>query len=293
MQVSLPEELLLLALDDVKGTVVPAAARPLKGALMGGILMELALAGRLREDHSGALIAVPTPTGYDVLDDVLQRIAEADRPRMASYWVGRLAGRMPRLKDQVLDLLLARGVLERRERRIFWIFKSVTFPLMDVATEQQIRERVRSVLVQRQQPDPRTAALLGLIRACNLADQICAVHERPRVHQRLAELTSEDAVAAGQPIPGLSPVLMASLLGATILYSHHALNPSSSYDSGRDFSDSSTWDTDWSEPSSDNDNGSWEGPGDSGGDSGDSGGWGDSGDSGGDSGGDGGGGGDD
>src|SRR4051794_36111020 len=75
MQASLPEELLLLALHDEKGSVIPAAASVLDGALVGAILMELGLQGRLREDVDGALQVDPTPTGDEILDEALQRIS--------------------------------------------------------------------------------------------------------------------------------------------------------------------------------------------------------------------------
>jgi hypothetical protein len=102
MQPTLPEELLLLALHDENGTVIPAAASVLNGALIGAVLMELGLTGHLRENPDGTLGADLTPTGNEIFDEALQRIADADRPRLPSYWVGRLARRMPRLKDRLL-----------------------------------------------------------------------------------------------------------------------------------------------------------------------------------------------
>lgn len=293
MQVRLPDELLLLALHDEKGSVVPAAVAPLNGALMGAILMELALQGRVQETPTGAIIVDPTPTGDPLSDEVLRRIAEADEPRTPSYWVGRLAGTTPRLKDRLIEGLVARGILERREKRILWIFRSHSYPLVDAAVEQRIRERLRAVVIDGQAPDRRTAALIGLVRACNLIDELFAPHERPHARQRIADLTSEDAARGGLLGGGLEAALMAAMLGATILYAHQAMHVPNDEDSDWSFYDSdggSTWDTNWSEPSSASDTAGWDGPGsDSGG--GDSGGWGDSG--GGDSGGgDGGGGGD-
>jgi uncharacterized membrane protein YgcG len=282
MQPSLPEELLLLALHDEKGSVIPAAASVLNGALVGAVLMELGLAGRVREDDDGALLAYPAPTGDEILDEALQRIAEADRPRQPSYWVGRLARRIPRLKDRLLEQLVARGVLERRERRILWVFPSRSFPLADAAAEQQARDRIRAVILEDRVPDQRTAALIGLVRACNLIDEVFAPHERSQANRRFEELTSEEAVGSGMLGGGLEAVLLGTLLGATILYSHQVLNRPDDYDSDWNFSDSSTWDTNWSEASSDSDSGGWDGGDSGGGDSGagDSGGGGDSGGSG-------------
>ena len=273
MQASLPDELLLLALHDEKGSVIPAAARVLNGALIGAVLMELGLLGRLQEGPDGALLlADPTPTGNEILDEASSWIAQADRPRMPSYWVGRLAGRMPRLKDRFLEQLVAKGILERRERRILWIFPSRSFPLADAAAEQQARDRIRAVILDGQEPDQRTAALIGLVRACNLTDEIFAPHERPRANRRVGELTSEEAAHEGLLGSGLEAALMAALLGATILYSHQMLNRPDDYDSDWDFGDADTWDTSWSEPSSESDTGSWDGGGSDGGWGGDSGG---------------------
>jgi Golgi phosphoprotein 3 len=285
MQASLPEELLLLALHDEKGSVIPSAARVLNGALIGAVLMELGLLGRLREAPDGALLADPVPTGNDILDEVSQWISDADRPRMPSYWVGRLAGRMPRLKDRLLEQLVSQGILERRERRILWIFPSRSFPLADAAAEQQARDRVRAVVLDGRSPDQRTAALIGLVRACNLIDEIFAPHERPQAHRRIGEMTGEEAATGGILGDGLEAVLMAAVLGATILYAHQMLNRPDDYDSDWDFSSPTVWDTSWSEPSSETDTGAWEGG------SGSDGGWGsdsggsDSGGGGGDSGG--------
>src|SRR5215204_6273172 len=224
MEAVLPEELLLLALHDEKGSVIPAAASVLNGALIGAVLMELGLQGRLREDTDGALLADPTPTGDEILDQALERVADADRPRMPSYWVGRLAGRMPRLKDRLLEGLVSRGVLERRERRILWVFPSRSFPLADAAAEQQVRDRIRAVILEDQVPDARTAALIGLVRACNLIDEVFAPHERTRAYRRFEELTSEEAVNSGVFGGGLEAALMGVLLGSTILYAHQIMN---------------------------------------------------------------------
>jgi hypothetical protein len=296
MQPSLPEELLLLALHDEKGSVIPAAAPVLNGSLVGAVLMELGLQGRLREDVDGGLQVDTTPSGDEVLDEAVRRIADTDRPRSASYWVGRLARRIPRLKDRLLEQLVSRGVLERRERRILWVFPSRSFPLADAAAEQQVRDRIRAVILDEQVPDQRTAALIGLVRSCNLIDEVFAPHERSRAHRRFDELTSEEAVQNGVFGSGLDAAMMGLLLGATILYSHHVMQRADDYDTDWDFSSDSsdtTWDTNWSEPSSDNDVGGWDGgdvggSGDSGG--GDSGGsdWGGGDSGGGDSGGGGG-----
>ncbi|MCC7372214.1 MAG: GPP34 family phosphoprotein [Chloroflexi bacterium] len=271
----MPDTLLLLALHDEKGSVIPAAAMALNGALIGAILMELALMGRLEQQANGMLLVDPHPTGDLLLDEVLGRMADADSPRAPSYWVGRLAGTMPRLKDRLLEGLVSRGVLDQRERRILWVFPSRSFPLADAAAEQQARDRIRAVILEDAQPDQRTSALIGLVRACNLTNEIFAPHERAHANRRVSELTSEEAAQSTVFGSGLEAALMATLLGSTILYTYHAMNQPADFDDGWSFttfaSDSGgstttmTWDTNWSDPSSSNDDSSWDSPGDSGG----------------------------
>ena len=92
MQASLPEELLLLALHDEKGSVIPAAARVLNGALIGAVLMELGLLGRLREGPDGALLADPTPTGDEILDEA-STLDRAGGPAPHAELLGRAGWR--------------------------------------------------------------------------------------------------------------------------------------------------------------------------------------------------------
>jgi hypothetical protein len=127
----LPDELLLLALHDEHGTIIRAAAPTLRGALVGAAMMELSLRGRLSEDTDGRIVADPTPTGDTILDDVCLRIAGADRGESAAAWVRRLEQELPDLHDRLLERMVAAGVLERRERRILWVFPSSRHPLED------------------------------------------------------------------------------------------------------------------------------------------------------------------
>ena len=104
---------------------------------------------------------------------------------------------MPRLKDRLLEQLVSKGILERRERRILW-----DFPLAELPAGGRRRRAAGAIGFGRRSwtarsRDQRTAALIGLVRACNLTDEIFAPHERPQANRRVAELTSEEAATSG------------------------------------------------------------------------------------------------
>ena len=216
MEPGLPDELLLLALHDEKGSVVRAAAPVLPGALVGAAMMELALRGRLVERADRALTVDPTPTGDEILDDVLQRIDSADCPRDARAWLSELSGELPDLKDRLLGRLVAAGVLEERDQRVLWVFRTRSHLQTDGAMERQARDRIRAVVLADEAPVERIAALISLVQAANLLDEIFAPDERPRARRRIVELIT------GQPVQGdtLESTMRAGtlfgLVGATL-----------------------------------------------------------------------------
>jgi len=226
MEPGLPDELLLLALHDTKGSVIPAAEPVLNGTLVGAVMMELALRGQIQEHADHTLSADPNPIGDDILDDVRQRIAGEPHQKDGRAWVERLSRQLPALRDRLLERLVAAGVLEQRDRRVLWIFPSRTFPLADGATEQQARDRIRAVVLDGQAPDERTAALITLVHACNLLDEIFAPDERPRARRRIVELVTGEMVEDGSFGSGLGAVALFGVVGATLYWAYQKLRQS-------------------------------------------------------------------
>ncbi len=110
---ALPDELLLLALDDTTGR--RARATELEPGLAGAVLLDLALRRRIDVVEDGVVVIDPSPTGDAVLDALLARITAGRRRRSAKHWVS--AGQKS-LRAAVTDRLVASGALRREERRV-------------------------------------------------------------------------------------------------------------------------------------------------------------------------------
>jgi Golgi phosphoprotein 3 len=226
MEPGLPDELLLLALHDERGSVVRAAAPVLNGALVGAVMMELSLRGHLSEGTGHQLIAAPTPTGDEILDDVRQRIADADRRQDARSWVSQLSRELPNLEDRLLDRMVAAGVLEQRDHRVLWVFPTRRYPLADGAVEQQARDRIRAVVLEGEAPDARMAALISLVQACNLLDEVFAPDERAAARRRIVELIAGRPAEGGTIATGLGADALFGLVGATLQDAYDNLSQS-------------------------------------------------------------------
>lgn len=161
------EDLLLLLLDDAKGT--PPSGVDLRPVLGGALLTELALDGAVRVgEKSGfwSTAKVHAEPGAHPTDPLLAEALGviAERERGAQDLVGRL-GRG--LREELSERLAARGVLRRHETKVLGVFPRTTWPAADLAHEQQVRQAIEAVLLQGLTPEPRTAALIALLHACD------------------------------------------------------------------------------------------------------------------------------
>lgn len=215
---NLAEELLLLALEDEKGVVHASASESLDYGLAGAILLSLTVRDRLGMEGGKIIVSNPSPTGDGVLDDALERIRES-RPRNPDHWVGRF-GRMG-LKNQLLDRLVDSGALRREEHKVLWFIPVDRYPAADAGPEREVRRKVRAAALGGEAPDPRSAALLSLIQACNLVDEVFAPDEGAKVWQTLDEISEGGLIgrvvsdAVTQVQTATQAAVMTSVLAAT------------------------------------------------------------------------------
>ncbi len=192
-RLNLAEELLLLGLNDEKGTVLMAASLGLPYGLAGALLVELARTGLVRIEGKD-LVAAPRGLARDeILDEILAAIRASPKTRRIDHWVGRF-GRSGRIKKRLLARLVEKGILVREEGRLLWVFPTTRYPQMDPRPESQVRDEVRSALRGVGVPEERLAALIGLIHACDLVGVLVEKGERREAKKRAKE------IGRGQPI---------------------------------------------------------------------------------------------
>ena len=189
----LATDLLLLALDDERGTVLPDAAIGLDYGLAGAMMMELALRGRLRLDEA-RVSAVDTDTDDALLDEVSRTIAATPGKDLA-YWIPQLVRSIGHLRQRMLDRLVSQGTLEKTRQRVLLLFHREIYPERDGRVEHDLRAQVDAVLLHGQSPDARTACLIHLAAACRVIDALYPKSQQAMIKKRIAEL--DDAGQAG------------------------------------------------------------------------------------------------
>ena len=156
----LAEELLLLGLDPVKGTVVNSARRELLVGLAGALVGELALAGLV--DLAGErFIAVGTPPDDPLLTAAHQALAQSTGRRAADQIRRARQGNSGGVWSRLVDGLAGQGVLGRRRDRVL-VFTVTRHPVLQPAVREELLERVRAAAAGDGELEPRTAVVLAL-----------------------------------------------------------------------------------------------------------------------------------
>ena len=196
----LATDLLLLALDDERGTVLSQAAIGLDYGLAGALVMELALRGRIRIDNE-AVSTIGPATDDALLDDALRVIA-ATPGKDLSHWVWHLSRELHGLRQRLLDRLVAQGTLEKRERRVLLLFHQNVYPERDARVEHDIRQRVDDALLHGATPDAQTACLIHLAAACRVTDAIYPRDQHKAIEARI-DVLGDAGMAGANAVAGL------------------------------------------------------------------------------------------
>ena len=204
------EELLLLLLsDEGKFAAVPDLA--LDYALAGGVLMDLALENRIDTDLEKLVLVDATPVGDSLLDETLADVAATDEsaPRI---WVERTVGRGPAIRAHALSRLIDRGILESRESRFLWLFRTQRYPVVDRSAKNEVKLRIMGVLFSDEIPDPRDVVIICLADTCGIFRELLSKREVGQASARIAQVRQLDLI--GQAVSGALRDIEVSLQAA-------------------------------------------------------------------------------
>lgn len=210
---SLSEEILLLALDDEKGHVRMGVSSTLDTALAGAQLLDLAMAKRITIEDERVIPLDGPPMDDPVLDAALRRILDESKHKKAGSMIPKLT---KGLRKRLLSQLVEKGIVREDERRVLGFSKN-RYPEMNGAVEDELRRRLRDVILLERQPDERTAALAAVIQAADLEALIMNREQRKASKQRLKELAQGEALspAIAHAIASVNAAAMAAIVAAT------------------------------------------------------------------------------
>ena len=193
------EEISLLLLRDEGGAFVRVPPWSLRYAVAGGVLMDLAIENRIDTDLEQLVLLDATPVGDDLLDPTLAQIAAGEQ-HDTRFWLEHIATSADAIHAAALSHLIARGILERRDERVLWVFRSRRYPVIDGEARREAKLRVMGVLFSDEIPDPRDVMLICLVDACGIFKEILPARELAEVAPRIEQVRKLELI--GQAMSG-------------------------------------------------------------------------------------------
>ena len=170
---SLPEELVLMLLNEENGYFHQVPGWDLNCAVTGAVLAELSLQSRIDTDMESLFILDPEATGDPALDTSLKTIAEDPVRRNAQYWIERLAPQAESIIDLTLDRLVELKILEYHDGEFWTLARGSAPPDLfsssgDGTRAQFVKTRINNAIFNNEIPDPRDIIIISLIDTCDV-----------------------------------------------------------------------------------------------------------------------------
>ncbi len=185
MELLLAEELLLIALDDEKGS---SRNSRLDLGLAGALLEDLGRVGALRSEGKQLQTVDAAAPEYPLLARTHEVIVGSGKPRSAKAWLDRLPRRLKPITSTVATGLVQRGVLTEQRRKVLGVFPSPRFPESDPEPERRIRGRLTAVLAGERRPEERDALLFGLLVDLEMISELVEWSQRRAARERAKEI---------------------------------------------------------------------------------------------------------
>ncbi len=193
--ITLSEELFLLSLYERKTSLALSPSPALPYALAGALLLELILAGKIHlEEARKVVVDDASFTGDATLDILLEFFNLVKKTKKLTYWINVFGARMKRIQKGMIASLLAKGVLREEKKRFLWVIPYSEFTQLDASAKYWRKQHLRAIVLGGAQPDNQSVALLSLLKACNLLNNIATEDEIKAATRRVDELIKNEAV---------------------------------------------------------------------------------------------------
>ncbi|GGY51910.1 GOLPH3/VPS74 family protein [Parvularcula lutaonensis] len=213
-KLNLPEELLLLILDDDTGRERASLVSYLSA---GAALAEFALEERVAvtgEDRKQRYELVdPSRPDHPYLAAVLDVMNDRGFSKSPQSLVSAVGGK-GRLLEHLRSALVDKGILRRERKKALGLFSYTVYPLADRAAEEAVKARIKMTITSEGEVSPRDAVLITLVKHAGILHRTFGrdlIGERKR---RIKEITQGEHLATSATHAAIAAV-QAALIAAT------------------------------------------------------------------------------
>lgn len=189
------EKLHLLSIHEDKGIFIGSAVNRLKPGLVGAILAELALSGKICTTNKSRLqLADANLTNDPILDSAIKAFKNSQKERKFGYWLHTIYPKPEKLRKKVTASLVKKGIVTQDEDYLVWVVPSPLYPDIKASTKYWVVQHLRAVVFAQENAQPYDIALLSLLSSCNLLYLTFLRDERKAATRTVNELVVSGAL---------------------------------------------------------------------------------------------------
>jgi len=225
MILNLVDELLLLALDDEKGTFISDSFSFAYG-ISGAVMLELILENKIEVCNQKVCAKDKTTTGEEILDDYLKLIILSKKERSIKDWVQLFGEKAESIINDTIEKLIENGILTKRKEKFLWVFSVNNYPAQNSELENILRDRLHDIIMNDKKPELKELMLLSLIESCDLSSEVFG-KEKSKAYKgkikeiveatELTKLINEAIAEVSDALVALSVVMMSAMTTTTII----------------------------------------------------------------------------
>lgn len=195
---SLTEELMLLALNDEKGTVVFASSQNLPYGLASTLLLDLINSGCLEIKDDKMKIIDKGNSKLKFLESALLllklKIAKNEIKKDFSFKEGIiiLSQNYLNFQDMIIENLILQGILKREAKKFLFLIKFSQYPTLDPASELLTRDNIHKSVLMNIRPEDKLKTLICIMYVCNLLDEVFPKKLRKIAKEKIEEYLNEE-----------------------------------------------------------------------------------------------------
>jgi len=189
------EEVVLLAVDENTGGLRSTREFGTAYALVGAVLFDLALAGKIDTDTETIQIIDRAPTGNATLDGILAEMARRLDLNTVQDWIEHIYRRQADLEGEALAALIQQGILRHEQSKRLWVVDVERFPMTSNRHQQHVKVRLAEAIRTDSIPDTRDIMLVSIAEPCGLLGYVMDEAELARRRDRIQMLCNLETIS--------------------------------------------------------------------------------------------------
>lgn len=214
MELHLFDKFILLALDQKKGKFL-IDSFTLNYGLAGAILLELSELNKIEVKNRKIVVVDHKLTKHQLIDASIKLINKSKKSRKPRYWIYKIGNKSSGFKKVILHDLHKKKIVRIEVGSYLWgIIKIKKYPVVNSHEIDEIKDRIRKVVLDKLKPDVEVILLLSLLASCKLTRILFATKKEHReAKKRIKELTKD--IEIGEAVSQTLKEIQAALVVAT------------------------------------------------------------------------------